>query len=88
MRKAIEITVFVALLIMLSVLPGYAQERDGATPDGPATLAAAPTVQRSLYDAFLTIDGVDGESGEPGGGSGGGSSNCREDDELQMSICD
>ena len=27
MRKAIEITVFVALLVLLSVLPGYAQER-------------------------------------------------------------
>ena len=84
MRKAIEITLFVALLVMLSVLPGYAQERDGARPAGSTTLAAAPTVQRSAFDAFLTLDGIDGESGGPGGAA----PYCREDEELQMSICE
>lgn len=87
MRKAIEITVFVALLVLLSVLPGYAQERDGATPAGAPTLAAAPTVQRAAFDAFLYIEGIPGESDIPGG-SGGGGPYCREDEELQMSICD
>ncbi len=92
MRKAIEITLFVALLIMLSVLPGYAQERGGTPPAGATSLAAAPTVQRAAFDAFLEIDGIQGETDDgPGGdsGSGGGSAPyCREDEELQMSICE
>ena len=92
MRKAIEITLFVALLIMLSVLPGYAQERGGATSAGATTLAAAPKVERAAFDAFLEIDGIQGETDDgPGGGSGGGGGSapyCREDEELQMSICE
>ena len=84
MRKAIEITLFVALLILLSVLPGYAQERGGVTPTGATTLAAAPTVQRAAFDAFLTLDGIDGESDGPGGAA----PYCREDEEMQMSICE
>jgi len=84
MRKAIEITLFVALLVMLSVLPGYAQERGSDTPTGTSTLAAAPKVERSAFDAFLFIDGIDGESDGPGGAT----PYCREDEELQMSICE
>jgi hypothetical protein len=84
MHKAIEITLFVALLVMLSVLPGYAQERGSDAPAGAAGLAVAPAVQRSAFDAFLTLDGIDGESGGPGGAA----PYCREDEELQMSICE
>ena len=91
MRKAIEITVFVALLVLLSVLPGYAQERGSDTPAGATGLAAAPSVQRSAFDAFLEIEGIRGETEDGpggGGGGGGGGMNCREDEELLMSICE
>ena len=84
MRQIIEIVILAALLIVLSVLPGYAQEGNGPTP---AALAAPPTVQRAAFDAFLFIDGIDGES-DDGGGGGGSTPHCYEDEELQMSICE
>ena len=83
MRQIIEIVILAALLIVLSVLPGYAQERNGATP---TALAAPPTVQRAAFDAFLFIDGIDGETEDSGGG--GSTPHCYEDEELQMSICE
>ena len=75
--------VYLCVVLLLSVLPGYAQERNGATP---AALAAPPTVQRAAFDAFLFIDGIDGET--DGGGGGGSTQHCYEDEELQMSICE
>ena len=83
MRQIIEIVILAALLIVLSVLPGYAQERNGATP---TALAAPLTVQRAAFDAFLFIDGIDGET--DGGGGRGSTQHCYEDEELQMSICE
>ena len=89
MRQIIEIVILAALLIVLSVLPGYAQERGNATPTPTTTLAAAPAVQRAAFDAFLFIDGIDGETDDDGAGGGGGSTpHCYEDEELQMSICE
>jgi hypothetical protein len=61
MRKSIEITLFVALLILLSILPGYARERGGSTPTGATTLGAAP-VERAAVDFLLTLDGIPAES--------------------------
>ena len=86
MRQIIEIVVLAALLIVLSVNPGYAQERAGATPTGATTIAAAPTARQAAFDAFLLIDGIDGETDD--GGGGGSTPHCYEDEELQMSICE
>ena len=83
MRQAIEIVILAALLIVLSVLPGYAQERGGAAPTGATVLTNAPRVDRAAYIRF---DGIDGES--DGGGGGGSVPHCWEDEELQMSICE
>ena len=51
--------------------------------------------QAAAHDFLLEIEGIRGESWDddgPGGGGGGGGggtpSNCWEDEELQMSICD
>jgi hypothetical protein len=87
MRQTIEIVILAALLIVLSVLPGYAQEHGNATPTPAAKLAATPAVQRAAFDAFLFIDGIDGETGDTGDG-GGSTPHCYEDEELQMSICE
>ena len=86
MRQAIEIVILAALLIVLSVLPGYAQERSGAAPTGATVPTDAPRVDRAAYIRF---DGIDGESDDGGGGGGGGSApHCWEDEDLQMSICE
>lgn len=82
MRKAIQIVVLAALLVVLSALPGYAQDRSGAAPTGATVLTDAPRVDRAAYIRF---DGIDGDDG---GGGGGSVPHCYEDDELQMSICE
>ena len=90
MRMVIEIVVLAALVIVLTALPGHAQERSTVKPTA-TTLAAPPEVQRAAFDAFLFIDGIPGETDDsPGGGGGGGSSepHCYEDEEQQMSICE
>lgn len=83
MRQAIEIVILAALLIVLSVLPGYAQERSGAAPTGAAVLTNAPRVDRAAYIRF---DGIDGDLSD--GGGGGSAPHCWEDEDLQMSICE
>jgi hypothetical protein len=89
MRQIIEIVISAALLIVLSVLPGYAQERGGVTPAGATTLTAAPTERAAAFDAFLFIDGIAGETDDKDDSGGGGSTpHCYEDEELQMSICE
>ena len=82
MRQAIEIVILAALLIVLSVLPGYAQERSGAAPTGATVPTDAPRVDRAAYIRF---DGIDGES-DGGGGGGGSVPHCWEDEELQIRI--
>ena len=86
MRQIIEIVVLAALLIVLSVYPGYAQGRAGANPDGAIIIAAEPKARQAAFDAFLLIDGIDGETDD--GGGGGSTPHCYEDEELQMSICE
>ena len=83
MRQAIEIVILAALLIVLSVLPGYAQDRSGAAPTGATVLTDAPRVDRAAYIRF---DGIDGDLSD--GGGGGSAPHCWEDEELQMSICE
>jgi len=83
MRQAIEIVILTALLIVLSVLPGYAQDGAGAAPTGATALTDAPRVQRAVYIRF---DGIDGDWSD--GGGGGSVPHCWEDEELQMSICE
>lgn len=84
MRQAIEIVILAALLIVLSVLPGYAQERSGAAPTGATVLTAAPRVDRAAYMRF---EGIDGDLTD-GDGGGGSAPHCWEDEDLQMSICE
>ncbi|MEI2776544.1 MAG: hypothetical protein V9G19_11370 [Tetrasphaera sp.] len=92
MRQIIEIVILAALLLVLSVLPGYAQERGNATPTPTTTLAAAPAVaaRRSMRFCSLMASMVKLTMPAPMTAPvvGGSTPHCYEDEELQMSICE